>query len=53
VSQPLSYYVNELRSKGYEKTRCILPHDGVNKNVITGKRYEDHLQDAGFKMARS
>jgi phage terminase large subunit len=28
---------------------CILPHDGVNKNVITGKRYEDHLSDAGFK----
>ena len=25
VSQPLSYYVNELRSKGYEKARCILP----------------------------
>ena len=49
VSQPLSYYVNELRSKGYEKARCILPHDGVNKNVITGKRYEDHLQDAGFQ----
>jgi hypothetical protein len=23
--------------------------NGVNKNVITGKRYEDHLQDAGFK----
>jgi phage terminase large subunit len=49
VSQPLSYYVNELRSKGYEKGRCILPHDGVNKSVITGKRYEDHLRDAGFK----
>ena len=49
VSQPLSYYVNELRSKGYEKARCILPHDGVNKSVITGKRYEDHLQDAGFQ----
>jgi phage terminase large subunit len=49
VSQPLSYYVNELRSKGYEKARCILPHDGVNKSVITGKRYEDHLKDAGFQ----
>jgi phage terminase large subunit len=21
----------------------------VNQNVITGKRYEDHLQDAGFR----
>ena len=49
VSQPLAYYVNELRSKGYQKARCILPHDGVNKSVITGKRYEDHLKDAGFR----
>jgi phage terminase large subunit len=49
VSQPLSYHVNELRSKGYERARCILPHDGVNKSVITGKRYEDHLKDAGFQ----
>jgi phage terminase large subunit len=48
VSQPLSYYVNELRAKGYEKARCILPHDGVNKSVITGRRYEDHLRDAGL-----
>ena len=47
--QPLAYYVNELRSRGYEKARCILPHDGVNKNTITGRRYEDHLKDAGFQ----
>ena len=26
----------------------MLPHDGVNANVITGKRYRDHLEDAGF-----
>jgi hypothetical protein len=25
VSQQLAYYVNELRSKGYDKARCILP----------------------------
>lgn len=49
VGQVLAYYVNELRSKGYEKALCILPHDGVNENSITGKRYEQHLQDAGFK----
>ena len=49
VGQVLAYYVNELRSKGYEKALCVLPHDGVNENSITGKRYEQHLQDAGFK----
>jgi phage terminase large subunit len=47
VGQVLAYYVNELRSKGYEKAICVLPHDGVNENNITGKKYEDHLRDAG------
>jgi phage terminase large subunit len=49
LSQPLAYYVNELRAKGYGNALCILPHDGVNKNTITGKRYEDHVRDAGFR----
>lgn len=50
VGQVLAYYVNELRSKGYQKAHCYLPHDGVNENNITGKRYEDHLRDAGFSV---
>jgi phage terminase large subunit len=36
--------------RGYEKAINYLPHDGVNENNITGKRYEDHLRDAGFKV---
>lgn len=48
--QVLAYYVNELRSRGYEKAVCFLPHDGVNENNITGKRYEDHLAEAGFDV---
>lgn len=50
VGQVLAYYVNELRSRGYQKALCVLPHDGVNENSITGKRYEDHLRDAGFEV---
>lgn len=50
VGQVLAYYVNELRSRGYGSVLCILPHDGVNENSITGKRYEDHLRDAGFDV---
>lgn len=50
VGQVLAYYVNELRSRGYAKAICILPHDGVNENNITGKRYEDHLRDADFEV---
>jgi phage terminase large subunit len=48
--QVLAYYVNELRSKGYGSALCILPHDGVNENNITGKRYEDHVREAGFQV---
>lgn len=50
VGQVLAYYVNELRSRGYQKALCFLPHDGVNENNITGKRYEDHLRDAEFDV---
>lgn len=48
--QVLAYYVNELRSKGYGKAQCVLPHDGINTNNITGKQYKDHLADAGFDV---
>ena len=48
--QVLAYIVNELRAKGYQDATCFLPHDGVNENNVTGKKYEDHLRDAGFKV---
>jgi len=50
VGQVLAYYVNILRERGYQRAICILPHDGVNENNITGKRYEDHLRDAEFDV---
>jgi phage terminase large subunit len=50
VGQVLAYYVGELRSRGYRDALCILPHDGINENSITGKRYADHLRDAGFAV---
>lgn len=49
VGQVLAYYVNELRSRGWKEALCVLPHDGVNENNITGKRYEQHIRDAGFE----
>ena len=48
VGQVLAIYVSELRSRGYRDALCVLPHDGINENSITGKRYADHLRDAGF-----
>ena len=50
VGQVLGYYVNELRQRLYGHAICILPHDGVATNSITGKRYEDHVREAGFAV---
>jgi phage terminase large subunit len=50
VGQVLAYYVNALRSRGWGAAQCILPHDGVNENNLTGKRYEDHVREAGFEV---
>ena len=50
IGQPLAFYVNELRHKGYQQAICVLPHDGVNENNITGKRYAEHLRDAEFDV---
>ena len=50
-SQPLSYYVNEMRNRGWGKAVIILPHDGLNASAITGKQYVDHWRDAGFEVA--
>lgn len=47
--QPIEYYVNELRSRGWSRAVIELPHDGVNASNITGKRYVDHWRDAGFE----
>jgi phage terminase large subunit len=50
VGQVLAFHVNWLRSNGYANAILYLPHDGVNANNITGKRYEDHLREAGFTV---
>jgi phage terminase large subunit len=49
--QVLAYYVNELRGRGFGQALCILPHDGITHNAITGKQYKDHLADAGFEVS--
>lgn len=48
--QPLSYYVQELRSRGYGDALCVLPHDGAHRDSVTAIKFEDHLKDAGFKV---
>ncbi|HXH43572.1 MAG TPA: phage terminase large subunit [Bradyrhizobium sp.] len=50
VGQVLAFHVNWLRSRGYDRAVLYLPHDGIAANNITGKRYGDHLQEAGFTV---
>lgn len=47
--QPLSYYVNMLRSRGYSSAVCVLPHDSAQHDKATAVTYEDHLRSAGFE----
>ena len=48
--QPLSYYLEQLRQRGYGGCICILPHDGAHRDGITALRYEDHVRSAGFQV---
>jgi phage terminase large subunit len=38
VGQVLASTSHGCATKGYEKAIIHLPHDGVNENIITGKR---------------
>jgi hypothetical protein len=48
VGQVLAFYVNWLRKNDYERAECVLPHDGIVTNNVTGKTYESHLREAQF-----
>jgi len=48
--QPLGAHLEWLRSNGYEKAECILPHDGDKRDAVTAIRFEDHIRAAGFKV---
>jgi phage terminase large subunit len=50
VGQVLASHAQWMRDRGWEKALIYLPHDGVNENNITGKRYEQHWRDAEFKV---
>lgn len=48
--QTLAVHVNWMRDNGYDGIEVVLPHDGVNTNNVTGKRYQDHWEEAGFDV---
>lgn len=50
--QTLAYHANWMRDQGYESAHIILPHDGLNTNNVSGKKFEDHWREAGFRNVR-
>lgn len=51
INQPLSAHLEWLRSRGYEKAFCYLPHDAAHPDKVGAVRYEDHVRHAGFDCA--
>jgi phage terminase large subunit len=50
VRQPLATHVEWLRSAGYGRAECVLPHDAAKMDAFTAIRFEDHLRAAGFHV---
>jgi phage terminase large subunit len=50
VGQPLAEHVGWLRSRGYDKALCVLPHDGAAHDKVFAVSYESALRDAGFNV---
>jgi phage terminase large subunit len=48
--QPLATHVQWLRSNGYGKALCILPHDGATNDKVYDVSYESSLREAGFEV---
>lgn len=49
IGQPLATHIEWLRSNGYGKALCILPHDGETNDRVHDVSYESALQAAGFE----
>lgn len=48
--QPLAAHINWLRSRGYDKALCVLPHDGATHDKVYAVTYEGSLRAAGFEV---
>lgn len=48
--QPLATHIEWLRSNGYGKALCVLPHDGATNDRVHDVSYESALRAAGFEV---
>lgn len=50
--QSLSYHVAWMRERGWGSAEIVLPHDGIDADMLIGKTYAQHWKDAGFGSVR-
>ena len=50
VGQPLAAHIEWLRSSGYGKALCVLPHDGATNDKVHQVSYESALRSAEFEV---
>ena len=50
VGQEFSAHVGWLRSSGYDRAHCVLPHDGVKHDTVFNATPEGFLRQAGFAV---
>jgi len=48
--QPLATHIDWMRSQGYEKALCVLPHDGATYDRVHDVSFESSLRAAGFEV---
>jgi phage terminase large subunit len=48
TGQPLAAHVEWLRTRGWGRVLCVLPHDSAQRDRLTASRYSDHVAAAGF-----
>lgn len=49
VGQPLATHLGWLRANGYASAICYLPHDGSAVDHLSAERFQDHIEQAGFR----
>ncbi|MBN9601827.1 MAG: phage terminase large subunit [Afipia felis] len=48
-SQPLATHIEWMRTNGWEKALCVLPHDGETNDKVHDVSYDSALRDALFE----
>jgi phage terminase large subunit len=50
VGQPLASHLDWLRTRGWDRAVCVLPHDSSQRDRVAALPFADHVRQAGFKV---